>query len=145
MKEEMFFPVEGKLYIVRKSETGNFDIFDKETGLHVNELFGKNCMKTLARKYLGLFGIEVVSQDDINAAQELMNFLKENEYVTYQRYVHVEIHKNYCKEIGKKGGGAKGTEYHHFSSFDIAKNYAEKCQKEKGLEIRYCPNCVGEN
>ena len=144
MNDEKLFPIEGKLYILRKSESGHFDIFDKETGIHVNELFGKNCMKTLARKYLGLFGIEVGTQDGIKTGkrlEQLMEFLKENEFVTYQRNVHIMIHKNNCSEIAKNGGTGTNVEYHYFQTFSEAKLYAESEKQKKGLEIKFCTHC----
>ena len=145
VSESMDFPVEGNLYTVRKLKSGRFDIIDKTTGKTVNELLNSRCMKALVRCYLGLFGIEVGTQDGIKTGQrlhQLMDFLKENKFVTYQRYEHIEIHRNDCIEIAKHGGTGKGVKYHYFKTFEEAKKYSDTCNKDKGLEIKFCPSCL---
>lgn len=140
--EQRDFPIEGKLYTVRKLKR-KYDIVDKETGIHVNKLFDKNCMKTFVRQYLGLFGIEVGTHDGIKTGRklkQLMDILKENEFVTYQR----NIHKNCCTEIGKHGGRGTNVEYHYFRNLDEAKDYANQCHNDQNLRIDICSRCLGE-
>ena len=76
------FSLNGNQYSVRQLDRGRFDIVIKDTGIPVNEHFGKKCMKTIAREYLALFGIEVGTQDGIKTYQrlkQLMDFLEEHE------------------------------------------------------------------